>query len=89
MIIGSDLLYQQNHSTLLASFINKYVNAECEIIIVDPNRGNHSKFKKAMLDFGFEYEKIDTMEYTQEPFKGSIHKYKKSKEKNDNSNNRI
>jgi predicted nicotinamide N-methyase len=77
IIIGSDLLYQQNHSILLSSFINKYANEVCEVVIVDPNRGNHSKFKKAMLGFGFEYEKIDTTKYTKEPFKGSIHKYKK------------
>jgi predicted nicotinamide N-methyase len=79
LIIGSDLLYEQNHSALLSSFINKYINNDGEVVIVDPNRGNHSKFKKAMLDFGFEHEKIDTMQFSKEPFKGSIHKYKKIK----------
>lgn len=88
IIIGSDLLYQQDHSILLANFINKYANNTCEVIIVDPSRGNHSKFKKAMINSGFLYEKINTLEYTKEPYKGSIHKYKK-KGKNDNSYNEI
>jgi len=75
IIIGSDLLYEPNHSTLLSNFINKYANDKCDVIIVDPNRNNHSKFKQAMLGFGFEYEKIETIKYTKEPFKGAIHKY--------------
>jgi predicted nicotinamide N-methyase len=76
-IIGSDLLYEPNHGKLLSNFIHRYAAASCEIIIVDPNRGNHSKFKKEMLDLGFEYEKIDTIQYSSKPFKGFIHKYKK------------
>lgn len=77
LIIGSDLLYEQNHGVLLSHFINNYANNSCEVIIVDPNRGNHSKFKKEMINFGFEYEKIDTLKYSDTLFKGSIHKYKK------------
>lgn len=77
LIIGSDILYEQDHSIVLAEFINKYVKHKCEVIIVDPNRGNHSKFKQTMLEFGFDYEKIDAMKYSKEPFKGSIHKYKR------------
>lgn len=77
LIIGSDLLYQQNHGVLLSHFINKYANNKCEVIIVDPSRGNHSKFKKEMISFGFKYKKIDTLKYSDEEFKGSIHKYNK------------
>lgn len=77
LIIGSDLLYQQNHGELLSHFINNYANKACEVIIVDPSRGNHSKFKKAMISFGFEYEKVDTVKYSDTNYKGSIHKYNK------------
>jgi len=77
LIIGSDLLYQQNHGELLSHFIDQYANNTCEVIIVDPSRGNHSKFKKEMINFGFKYEKIDTMNYTNIVYKGSIHKYNK------------
>ncbi len=77
LIIGSDLLYQQDHGELLSHFINNYANNTCEVIIVDPSRGNHSKFKKEMISFGFKYEKIDTLNYTNKVYKGSIHKYNK------------
>ncbi len=77
LIIGSDLLYQQNHGETLSHFINQYANKTCEVIIVDPSRGNHSKFKKEMIKFGFKYEKIDTLKYSDLVFKGSIHKYNK------------
>jgi predicted nicotinamide N-methyase len=77
IIIGSDLLYQQNHGELLSNFINNYASNKCEVIIVDPSRGNHGKFKNEMLSFGFKYEKIDTLEYIDIPYKGSIHKYNK------------
>ena len=53
LIIGSDLLYEQNHSDLLSSFINKHANKNCEVIIIDPNRGNKNKFSKQMELFGF------------------------------------
>jgi predicted nicotinamide N-methyase len=81
MIIGSDLLYEPNHYILLSNFINTYANDKCEIILVDPNRGNHSKFKKTMISFGFIHEKIDTTNYSKEPYKGSIHKYKRERKK--------
>lgn len=77
LIIGSDLLYEQNHGELLSHFINQYANNKCEVIIVDPSRGNHSKFKKEMITFGFKYKKIDTLKYSDKEFKGSIHKYNK------------
>lgn len=77
LIIGSDLLYQQNHGELLSKFINQYANNKCEVIIVDPSRGNHGKFKKEMINYGFKYEKIETLKYTNKVFKGSIHKYNK------------
>lgn len=46
LIIGSDLLYEQNHIDLLSDFINSHANPECEIIIVDPGRGKHARFSK-------------------------------------------
>ena len=71
------MLYQQNHGDILSQFINNYSSKTCEVIIVDPSRGNHSKFKKEMINFGFRYEKIDTLKYSDTKFKGSIHKYNK------------
>jgi len=53
LIIGSDLLYEQDHSDLLAGFINQHADLNCEIIIIDPGRKNHTKFSRNMAGLGF------------------------------------
>jgi len=53
LIIGSDILYQPDHALLLSAFVNRHARDKCEVIIVDPGRGNTGKFSKAMLALGF------------------------------------
>ena len=59
LIIGSDLLYEQDHINLLSGFINKHANNDCEVIIIDPNRGNKNKFSTQMESFGFNCTQVD------------------------------
>ncbi|MCW8829404.1 MAG: methyltransferase domain-containing protein [Gammaproteobacteria bacterium] len=56
LIIGSDLLYETAHPALLAGFIDRHANDEVEVIIVDPGRGHHGKFKRAMERLGYRLE---------------------------------
>jgi len=83
LIIGSDILYEQFHLEDLSRFLNEHANESCEIIIVDPGRGNHAKFTKMMVALGYihsQSEPLNTEEYLDEPFNGQIIKYnKKSK----------
>lgn len=60
IIIGSDLLYERNHADLLSGFINRHAKPDCDVIIVDPKRGNHSSFTKKMEDFAFFCEQKTT-----------------------------
>jgi len=39
LIIGSDLLYEDQHIELLAGFIAQHANPTCEVVIVDPGQG--------------------------------------------------
>lgn len=55
VIIGSDLLYEQNHIDLLSEFIEQHANPECEVIIVDPGRGKHARFSRKMVELGFNH----------------------------------
>lgn len=57
LIIGSDLLYEPEHPQLLAGFIDRHATANVEVIIVDPGRGNHGKFNRAMVKLGFHQNK--------------------------------
>jgi len=74
LIIGSDLLYEDEHIELLADFINNHANTKCEIIIVDPGRGRKNKLAKRLLEFGFSstFTKPENTDYLSKVFKGHI-----------------
>lgn len=74
LIIGSDLLYQPDHVGQLAAFLNRHAKEHCDIILADPGRGNLSKFKKAMEQFGFSNSNrlIPDDASTDWPLKGKI-----------------
>lgn len=77
LIIGSDLLYEDQHIALLAGFIENHAQDKCEVIIVDPGRGRASKLSTQMQAFGFtsEHAKPVHTEYLEKHFKGQILKY--------------
>ncbi len=79
VIIGSDLLYEQNHAKLLSDFIDNHANATCEIIIVDPNRGHLAKFIKMMVLMGYSIIECDddALESYDMSFKHSLIKFKR------------
>lgn len=74
LIIGSDLLYEDEHIALLASFIAEHAQPNCEVIIVDPGRGRKNKLCKEMTQFGFTstQEKPLNTDYLENDFKGHI-----------------
>jgi len=77
LIIGSDLLYEDQHIQLLAHFIENHAKPKCEVIIVDPGRGRKTKLSKQMAKFGFstsEFKPKHT-DYLEQDFKGYILKY--------------
>ncbi len=53
LIIGSDLLYEEEHAKNLASFINQHSQNRCTVLIIDPGRGHSAKFTRYMTNFGF------------------------------------
>jgi len=77
LIIGSDLLYERDHINLLAGFIDRHTKQHCEVIIVDPGRGNHSNFSKKMvnLDFSHTQSKPLDITYLTQAFKGQLLRY--------------
>lgn len=80
LIIGSDILYERDHAKLLAHYINKNAQDNCEVIIVDGNRGYINQFSKEMNKYNFSYEKIE-QEFTERYsilFKGSVNFYRRA-----------
>ena len=79
LIIGSDLLYEDNHIQLLASFLEAHSKPDCEIIIVDPGRGRKNKLSSLMVGFGFtsSQQKPIHTDYLDHEFKGHILKFQR------------
>ena len=77
LIIGSDLLYEEQHIALLANFIEDHSNQTCEVVIVDPGRGRKNKLSARMIEFGYSSseEKPSHTDYLGEKFKGHILKF--------------
>lgn len=84
LIIGSDLLYEDLHVSLIAQFIEKHTMPKCEIIIVDPGRGRKSKLSAKMAEQGFQcdHNKPENTDYLQESFKGHILRFYRNNEAN-------
>lgn len=79
LIIGSDLLYEDNHVELLADFIERHSKPSCEVIIVDPGRGRKNKLSSRMATFGFTFSqhKPSDTDYLDKEFKGHILQYQR------------
>lgn len=72
LIIGSDVLYERNHPGDLAAFIHTHAAAQVEVIIVDPDRSNRTRFCHAMNDLGFSHHEHQAHPRLEngEPYKG-------------------
>lgn len=79
LIIGSDLLYEDNHINLLANFIETHAKPACEVIIVDPGRGRKNKLSSRLVKFGFtsSHQKPAHTDYLDNEFKGHILKFER------------
>ncbi|WIV97914.1 class I SAM-dependent methyltransferase [Kinneretia aquatilis] len=53
LIMGSDILYERDDGGALCGFIERHALPHCEVLVVDPNRGNRSAFSKRMAGLGF------------------------------------
>ncbi|WP_163937310.1 methyltransferase [Paraferrimonas sp. SM1919] len=81
LIIGSDLLYEDDHVELVGNFINKHAKQECEVIIVDPGRGRKNKLTQKMEGFGYRSSHLrpNDTDYLAEVFKGYILNFERGK----------
>ncbi|QBG34967.1 class I SAM-dependent methyltransferase [Litorilituus sediminis] len=79
LIIGSDLLYEDEHIELLANFFNNHAQKACEVILVDPSRGRKSKLIQKLESFGFESSilKVQSSQKLPDDYKGFILSFKR------------
>ncbi|MFT5431515.1 MAG: SAM-dependent methyltransferase [Myxococcota bacterium] len=55
LIVGSDLLYEQDHARDLAAFVARHAGDQCEVIVTDPGRGERGRFARALIGHGFSH----------------------------------
>jgi predicted nicotinamide N-methyase len=74
LIIGSDILYEDQHIKMVADFIISHASPHCEIILVDPGRGRKNKLGILMQQHGYKLIQIkpEHTDYLDKPFKGHI-----------------
>ena len=74
IIVGSDLLYEDQHVNQLSVFINQHAKPACEVVVVDPGRGRKTKFMKNLESCGFISSEVSTISGhgLDRPFKGHI-----------------
>ena len=79
LIIGSDVLYEPNHAKNVSQFIDQHSSPDVEVIIVDPDRSNHSHFTRNMAGLGYthHYEKFNMMDLDRKSCKGRILYYQR------------
>ncbi len=77
LIIGSDILYERDHIESLSNFIDRHARPKCEVIVVDPGRGQHAQFSKKMIELGYAHSqhKPEGMGDLEVPFKGQVLRY--------------
>ena len=81
LILGSDLLYEEEHAKQLALFIQKLATPRCELIMVDAGRqGYANKFSYKMKELGFQHELLlaEDESLQIEGFNGRIHRYSRN-----------
>lgn len=79
LLLGSDILYEQDHVGLLAGFIDRHARLKAEVILVDPGRRQHARFSKQMVLQGFAHhqERPALTGYLDKPFKGQVLQYRR------------
>ena len=82
LIIGSDVLYDPGQPQALSSFIGLHSAASVEVIIVDPDRGNISRFNRCMLALGYGHAqtRVSLLPDAQTRYKGRVHSYGRLRE---------
>jgi predicted nicotinamide N-methyase len=80
LIIGSDVLYERDDTGVLSSFIGRHGAPVCEVMIIDPNRGNRSPFHRRMAAMGFSLHETPIrrlLSATEEAYSGRLLHYRR------------
>jgi predicted nicotinamide N-methyase len=80
LLIASDVLYEPGQAKPFAAFLLRHAKAECEIILVDANRGHRRDLDRALSDAQFVQDELEirATDYPGDQFRGRTHRYRRS-----------
>lgn len=79
VIIGSDILYERNHSEMLAGLIQRLAAARAKVLITCPGRSQRNAFSRLLQAMGFEIEEtlMPFSEDEKPPYRGKLLQYRR------------
>ena len=76
LIIGSDVLYDRGQPEALSQFVQRHAENCVQVLIVDPDRGNHTAFGHKMAALGFSHSKARVSHLPDgAAYKGQMHTF--------------
>lgn len=80
LIIGSDVLYDRAQPEALSQFIDRHSAPAVEVLIADPDRGNHAGFTHRMGLLGYSHTeaRVGSLPADGGPYKGRLHTYRRA-----------
>ena len=79
LIIGSDILYERDHASLLAAVVERHAQPHAEVLLTDPGRGNSGAFTRALVAQGYALteQRHRFKETDLAPFRGRLLSYRR------------
>lgn len=79
LIVGSDVLYERNQPDILSQFIDRHSCQRVEVVIVDPDRGNRTRFNRSMEGLGYAASeaRVEGRQFDGEKYKGRVLNYQR------------
>jgi predicted nicotinamide N-methyase len=79
LIIGSDVLYDREQPETVSQFVHAHSAKDVQVLIVDPNRSNHTSFSKKMTGLGYSHATTHVKALPDgSAYKGQLHAYARS-----------
>jgi ETFB lysine methyltransferase len=77
LIIGSDVLFERQHTQQLSQFIEKYAKPCCEVIVIEGGRGYAGNFTRCMKALGYSQQQLHGIKPFSDPrsYRGQIQRY--------------
>lgn len=79
VIIGSDVIFEPDHTEILVNFIEQHAKPRCEFVLVEAGRGYMPEFSRRMAALEFQHEQLEHIApFTNgDSYRGKIHRFRR------------